>query len=454
LRLLFLLRRPLWEDEIFTVWAARLSPGKLLDLLRADSGPPLFYLLEKPFVSLAENVFASDHPARALPFLCAALLFAGGFFLPRDGARRRFALFLASCPLIFLYSTEARAYALLALFCFFLFLMVTESKPGGGTTAAIAVLSAGALYTHYLAIFAVAALLAIALTARRRREAAGLLAGVALFLPWVPVLLSQPTAALAWSEEKPAESLAGFLSALGGAGRIPAPFGPSLPEPISLLGFGLGLLLLILLLLLGRQDASVRSAVVFVLLVLFPLLLVSFWRPLAFAGRSEMAVLPVWLWALSRGAERSVPVRWGARGSILLGLAACLFVSFQEVPVPAARPALATLLREARDGDVLFAGAGFYLPARLASERGELKMPVYPFPRSVAEHPGWFAPDAPTQEDYRDLRSAREGAAATNRVFLLIPPSYRTPEVDAIAAPSGWREMGRSAVGVLLVWAP
>ena len=454
MRLLFLLRRPLWEDEIFTVWAARLSPGKLLDLLRADSGPPLFYLLEKPFVSLAENVFASDHPARALPFLCAALLFAGGFFLPRDGARRRFALFLASSPLIFLYSTEARAYALLALFCFFLFLMVTESKPGGGTTAAIAVLSAGALYTHYLAIFAVAALLAIALTARRRREAAGLLAGVALFLPWVPVLLSQPTAALAWSEEKPAESLAGFLSALGGAGRIPAPFGPSLPEPISLLGFGLGLLLLILLLLLGRQDASVRSAVVFVLIVLSALLLVSFWRPLAFAGRSEMAVLPVWLWALSRGAERSVPVRWGARGAILLGLAACLFVSFGEVPVPAARPALATLLREAREGDVLFAGAGFYLPARLASERGELKMPVYPFPRSVAEHPGWFAPDAPTQEDYRDLRSAREGAAATNRVFLLIPPSYRTPEVDAIAAPSGWREMGRSAVGVLLVWAP
>lgn len=449
LRILFLLRRPLWEDEIFTVWAARLSPSKLLDLLRNDSGPPLFYLLEKPFVSLSETLASSDLLARALPFLGAALLFAGAAFLPHNGPRRRFLLLAASSPLLLVYSAEARAYALLALFSFLLFVLVLELDWLRRRVWMIAALAAAALYTHYLALFVVATLLAISLLSGRRREAVGLLAGGALFLPWVPVLLSQPAAALAWSEERTLSSATGFLSALGGAARIAAPFGPGLPRTIAVAGLLFGGLLLLLLLFHSRRDASVRRAVLFVLGVLASILVISFWRPIAFAGRSEMAALPVWLWALSRGSERSLPIRWGTWGVIVVGFAACVSISSAKFPVPAARAALALLSHEAREGDVLFAGAGFYLPARLAFERRELWTPVRPFPASVADHPGWFAPDTPTDRDYRSLAAARSLVDA--RVFLLIPASYRTPAVDAIGAPSGWREIGRSRAGILLV---
>jgi hypothetical protein len=49
LRLQSLRARPLWFDELFTFWAARLPLRGLLDALRFDSGPPGFYLLEQPF---------------------------------------------------------------------------------------------------------------------------------------------------------------------------------------------------------------------------------------------------------------------------------------------------------------------------------------------------------------------------------------------------------------------
>src|SRR5215510_12338345 len=75
-RAALLIARPFWHDELFTLWAARQSPSALWQTLRSDSGPPLFYLLERPFVILAEAV-GFDPVARILPFLAILLLFAG-----------------------------------------------------------------------------------------------------------------------------------------------------------------------------------------------------------------------------------------------------------------------------------------------------------------------------------------------------------------------------------------
>src|SRR5262245_41238943 len=41
----FVQRSPLWLDEALTVNIARLSPGDLLDALRHDGHPPLYYLI-------------------------------------------------------------------------------------------------------------------------------------------------------------------------------------------------------------------------------------------------------------------------------------------------------------------------------------------------------------------------------------------------------------------------
>ena len=74
--------------------------------LSHDSGPPLFYLLEKPFVAAAEGLRLSDNQARLLPFLALLLLFAGARSLPPGRPRRRFLLLASSSPFLLLYALE------------------------------------------------------------------------------------------------------------------------------------------------------------------------------------------------------------------------------------------------------------------------------------------------------------------------------------------------------------
>ena len=76
-RVAFLVRRPVWFDELFTLWIARQSPERILGTLRLDSGPPLFYFLEWPLARLAEAV-SLDALARAWPFIAVAALFLAG----------------------------------------------------------------------------------------------------------------------------------------------------------------------------------------------------------------------------------------------------------------------------------------------------------------------------------------------------------------------------------------
>ena len=46
---------PLWHDEAYTLLAAELPPAQIVDLLKHDSGPPLYYFLLHYWVSLFEE---------------------------------------------------------------------------------------------------------------------------------------------------------------------------------------------------------------------------------------------------------------------------------------------------------------------------------------------------------------------------------------------------------------
>src|SRR5579862_7964830 len=48
-RLALLGYQPLWRDEAFTVLAVQRPLGPMLDVVRNDSAPPLFYLVERLF---------------------------------------------------------------------------------------------------------------------------------------------------------------------------------------------------------------------------------------------------------------------------------------------------------------------------------------------------------------------------------------------------------------------
>jgi hypothetical protein len=454
LRLLLLFERPPWFDELFTIWAARLPLTDLVAALRLDSGPPGFYLLVKPFVRVGERLANGDCLVRAPSFLAALLLFAAARTLPRGSARAWFVLLLSSSLLVSLYSGEARPYAVLALLCLTLFLLALEGKETGSRLCALACAGALALYTHSLAILAVAALLILAARARRWRSCLALAAGAVLFAPWAPVLLAQPAAAIAWMHEALGESLIGFLSSLGGVGRVPAPFGPPAPSALFLAGTAAGALSLLFLLAHARQDRAVREPAAFVLLVLAGALAAGLWKPVAFAGRTELAVLPVWFWGLARAIPANRALRQISAASVVLGLSATLTVVLAAHSPSPPVAVTETITRVAGQGDIVVAATGFYLPARLAREQGRLAAAVEPLAEELGRHPGWFVPALPGPAEERSLASAAAKVVPGRRLFLVMAPAYATPGLASTLAARGGRarELMRSRDALVILW--
>jgi hypothetical protein len=432
-RLFLLLERPLWHDELFTLWAARMPAPDLIRALRLDSGPPLFYLAEKPFAAWAEAA-RFDPLVRLLSFVAGFLLFAFARPLTGTAARATFLALAASSPLLFVYSAEARAYALLSLLVLSLFLLCFAQQELFTRTRFIA--SAGvtalALGTHYLAIFFVAAA-AIWLAVRRRwKPLAACLVGSVLFLPWIPVMRAQPEQAVAWMREPLGSSLAGFLAALGGTGRIPGPLGGPLPEALTWAGCATGLALLIMLARHALRDGGVADALAVALLPMALILLASGLRPVAFAGRSEMAFLPVWLWAVARGAQSSRSVRWLVAAAAGVGIASSLTLLAQREGESTALSATAEIVRSAGPGDAVLAAAAFYLPARLAQDRGRLQATLTALPLELSLHPGWIPARPLDSRDEDAISRVLSGLAPGRHAFLLAHPVLVTPRILAL----------------------
>jgi hypothetical protein len=440
-RLALLIVRPLWHDELFTLWASRLPPSRLLEVLRQDSGPPLFYLVEKPLVRLAEMA-QSDALARLLPFAAVLCLFAPALRLPRERSRLWFAALAAVSPLLLVYAAEARAYGLLALLDFALFFLLFRGKPSAGRLAGAAALTALALWTHYLAILFVASCALLLIVRRRFPSLAALSAGTLLFLPWIPVLAVQPREATSWMREPVGESLLAFVSALGGGGRIPSPQGGPLSGILVASGLVVAVALLIGVARAGRQDPECADAAAVSLLTMLLVLAASvLLRPVAFAGRSEIAILPIWLWSVSRAATAGRAARWVTLTSAAVAAVAALLLLAAPKPVPSSSRAVALVGQVAAREDQVIATAAFYLPARLAYDRGTLAAPVMPIPRGLAPHPGWFAQAPLSQEDGLALDEALSTLSGSRRAFLLLHPFFYTPQMARRLAVRGHGEV-------------
>lgn len=420
-RSVFMLRRPLWFDEIFTLWISRRIPPAILGALRNDAGPPLFYFLEKPGVWLAET-FRFDAGARLLPLLALALLFAVNRSRRSSGGPW-FVFLLAASPLLFYYSAEARAYAPLALASFLLFLAVFRSRGGRGTFWAAATLAAALPALHYLGALVVAGSLALTFVQRKLRLAAAQLLGSAVFLAWLPTALAQPRQALGWSRESLSSSTLGFLEKVGFWGSAPGYFaGARLPAPEA--GAVLGLLLLAGTVFAARKDRRLRDALAFALLPILLALAAGFVAPVFFSGRTEMTTLPVLLWAVARVSRKVPAVRRLAALAAVAGTAS-ITLSLLRPPAPAPYGVTARFVSaRSRAGDLTVAGGAEYLPLALAAERGELAGRLLGVPAALESHPGWFEPgkleDPPGEA--RRLSAAAAGMLAGDRLRVAFPP--------------------------------
>jgi len=195
--LLNALRKPLWFDELFTVYLARLpSLGDLWSALGSgfDPNPPLPYLLTRfSFGVLGEGPVAARLPAVVGFWSMCVCLF---FFVRRSSSALHAAVAMA-LPLVttaYLYAYEARGYALalgssaLALLCW----QAVDGPRRGLALGGLALGVALGVSSHYYAVLALCALGLGELCRTLVRRRLDLLAWLAMGLGLAPLAAYVP----------------------------------------------------------------------------------------------------------------------------------------------------------------------------------------------------------------------------------------------------------------------
>jgi uncharacterized membrane protein len=407
--------RPLWADEIFTLTLARKSVPEILAALRIDSGPPLHYLASHVLLLPFPNPGAGDVVVRlfslAASLLHLPLLVLVGKRLGRPATGLAAAALYALFPLAVLYGVEGRGYALASLLalCAFERALALRDRPRFGTGAALALAASGAVLTHYLAVFPVAALAVLAIDARPAARRALLESGAAAALlaaPWATVSLHQPTASMAWAHAVPfARAVREFPAHLAFGVE---PFG-ALALPLAVLGA------VLLTALLVRERRGVLSPVAAVLAGSLVLLALGELATgaLVLPGRTAVVFLPL-VALLLASAPPAVPLAAGT-------LAAAFLVRvLPDLSGPSPGETLARLLEAPARAGKKIAAAGYWGPEldyRLARLGAGGRVVL--FPSAIAAHPGWYR-----EEEIPDETLAREAevlfaSPARPAVFVL-----------------------------------
>jgi hypothetical protein len=224
----FASRSPLWLDEALTVNISALPFADMLDALRHDGHPPLFYAILHWWMQLFGE---GDFAVRALSgmFGLVALPLAWVAGRRRGGPVLGWLTvsMVALSPFAIRYSDEARMYSLIILLVLAGYLLVDDIVRAGkdslGRLLGVTAVTAALLYTHYWSLWLLSALGLVLLwivwkpsspQARKIsvKVIAAMVGGGALFVPWLPTMLYQaantatpwaaatrPTAALAFT---------------------------------------------------------------------------------------------------------------------------------------------------------------------------------------------------------------------------------------------------------------
>lgn len=439
--------RPPWHDEYFTAWAARLGPGDLLEALRLDSGPPLLYLLARLGTLLGIEPLAM---ARAIAVLCSALAVA----LVAATAQRLWgthaawtAGLLLSChPLALCWGSEGRAYGLLlvatAWAWFELTRMEAESTHAWRLAAAVAL----ACWSHSLGLVLACALASVCLLlapGTRRRALVAISAGLASHLPWLPVMIAQPPAAIAWMANlwdglpiprSTALALVRYLSPVAAAGEVVDLVSP--PRVVELAGAGLVLSMLVLA---ARRGARLVPQVAAACLPALALgVLVAAGLPVLFPGRAQALVLTPFLVVLAAADGRAGRAMGAALAVGGLAVCAASAVAWSPQP-PSPEMQLARAVRTSLPNGGAVVVGGIWrlgLDYHLGSSASSIEL--ISFPASAGRHPGWYVPghDRPQPAEANELVALLAPTAGKTAV-LVATQAETAPELRRLAARLG-----------------
>jgi mannosyltransferase len=436
----FVQRSPLWLDEALSVNIARLPVGDLLEALRHDGHPPLYYLLLHFWMEL---VGEGDFAVRALSgiFAVASLPLAWLAGRRLAGARgARWALVVAALsPYWVRYATETRMYSLVMLLVLggYLLLLDALDRPTWPRLGGLALISGLLLLTHYWAFYLVAAVgLALAVRAWRRpgergttlRLLASVAAGGLLFLPWLGGFLYQSAnTGTPWGEPfRPTAIVQATVMDMGGGSVTEASL------------YGTAVVLLALLALFAarssgheialdlRTTPTVRRELTTVGLVLALGGVVSLATSATYQSRYAAVVVPLVLLAVAVGIVRVPGTARLVAGGVYLGLSVIGIGWVNYYQRTQADEVAAEVAERARPGDVVV-----YCPDQLG--------PAYSraMPDGLVElsYPRLAPPDRVDWVDYAETNAAADPVALAeeirdragdNAVFLVWMSEYRT----------------------------
>ncbi|MCU0308887.1 MAG: glycosyltransferase family 39 protein [Chloroflexi bacterium] len=452
--------RPPWHDEYFTAWASRLSWGDLMAALRLDSGPPLLYVLTRAVSALGVPPLAA---ARSLAVLAGVLAVVLTVLAARrmwgDGAAWVAGLLLACHPLAVHWGSEGRAYGLLLAAAAWAWERVSRLAGDGRGARGLGLAIALACWVHSLGVILAGAMGACCLLLPRHARRAGLLAaagGLASHLPWVPIMVAQPPAAIAWmasiweSLAIPSSRLLAVVrylpgtAAFGGVIDLPSP-----PLAVELAG-AVAVVALLALAWRGAPHVGVLAAG-------FALPVVGFWLlasagvPVFYPGRTQVVFLLPFLLLLAAPparAARAIGLGLAAAG---LALSALALVAWAGSP-PSAEMRLAQAVQHRLPGGgqvvvggVWRLGVGYHL------QHGGDEFDLMSYPASAAAHPGWYVPgiDHPAAGELEALATR----LATRPAAVIVSPGADTAgDLRRLAGRLGLQRVDVTPVAEL--WVP
>jgi hypothetical protein len=355
LRALISVAREPFYDELFSAWMARQPFASILQHLRLDSGPPLYYFLAR---------FRSVEALRIETLLFASVPFA---ILLRQ-RRWLAALLLAVHPAAALFSVTARPYALCAALVAIGLLLLERERVFAAAGAFVL-----AAYTHYLGVLFLPTLL-FARGPLPRRLAAGVLAAVA-FVPGLLLSSVQPRESMQWMQAEKLDT-----------GMVLSPLSFLSDDP----GAPLPVIVLTAALTLAAASGAWRRAP----FVLVPLALVvglAFFAPVFFPIRfASLIAFPLVLWLEESLTARPRAVRLFFAGALALLGAGAIYVGAIEHfdrPLGSYRRAARVLRENAAPGVTIVATGYPYLET--VHQLGEQRVRAVPLEQ--AAHPGWRA---------------------------------------------------------------
>jgi hypothetical protein len=213
--------KSIWRDEGFSYLLAQQSIGEIIATSAKDFTPPLYYLLLHPLARMVGPHAPVLRLLSLLPILALQILLAKEIRqnIPRNkkGLTSLLMLLVFTQPLMLYFSVELRVYSLFMLLTYLVFYSCAQGLKTKSNGALYVTAQVALLYAHNLGIFfwivQLITLTAIWFTQRNWQKLTSYLLAngivLLLYLPWVPVLLSQAQARSAetWLMFDPIESL-------------------------------------------------------------------------------------------------------------------------------------------------------------------------------------------------------------------------------------------------------